>query len=66
MGHQRHGNEPERQSQYFPLGLDWWLARASELEWTFAKTYSDTAPHSYVVEGPRGGCRRRTMCALVG
>lgn len=35
--------------------LEWWLARASELEWTFAKTYADTAPHSYVVEGRTSG-----------
>ena len=30
--------------------LEWWLSRAAELEWTFAKTYAETAPHHYVVE----------------
>jgi len=35
--------------------LVWWLARASEIEWTFARTYADTAPHSYVVEGRTSG-----------
>jgi len=30
--------------------LDWWLARASDLDWTFAKTMKD-APHSYVIRG---------------
>lgn len=30
--------------------LDWWLELAPTLEWTFARTMSDT-PHSYVVRG---------------
>lgn len=29
--------------------LDWWLALAAKVKWTFAKTYAETAPHSYVV-----------------
>lgn len=29
--------------------LDWWLLKAETLEWIFAKTYADTAPHYYVV-----------------
>jgi len=29
--------------------LDSWLATAPDLDWTWAKTYADTAPHSYVV-----------------
>lgn len=29
--------------------LEWWLAKAAELEWTWAKTYAETAPHSYIV-----------------
>jgi predicted TPR repeat methyltransferase len=33
---------------------DWWLTTASELEWTWAKTYADTAPHDYIVQGRRG------------
>jgi hypothetical protein len=31
--------------------LNWWLKLATTLEWTFAKTYAKTAPHSYVVKG---------------
>jgi hypothetical protein len=31
--------------------LGWWLELAAAREWTFAKTYADTAPHHYVVEG---------------
>ena len=31
--------------------LDWWLEFAATREWTFAKTYAETAPHHYVVEG---------------
>ena len=31
--------------------LDWWLRFAATREWTFAKTYAETAPHDYVVEG---------------
>lgn len=31
--------------------LDWWLDLAPRLDWIFAKTYADTAPHSYVVRG---------------
>ena len=29
--------------------LDWWVALALALDWTFARTYAQTAPHSYVV-----------------
>lgn len=29
--------------------LTWWLERAEALDWTWAKTYADTAPHDYVV-----------------
>ena len=35
--------------------LEWWLSRAAELEWTFAKTYAETAPHHYVVENRTPG-----------
>ena len=31
--------------------LDWWVTRAATLQWTFARTYAATAPHSYVVQG---------------
>lgn len=31
--------------------LNWWLELAPTLEWTFAKTYTTTAPHHYVVQG---------------
>ncbi|AXT84233.1 hypothetical protein C6I20_02845 [Aeromicrobium sp. A1-2] len=35
--------------------LSWWLELAGTLDWTFAKTYSETAPHEYVVEGRTEG-----------
>ena len=35
--------------------LDWWLEFAATREWTFAKTYAETAPHHYVVEGRTSG-----------
>ena len=30
--------------------LRWWLELAPTLAWTFAKTYAETAPHSYIVQ----------------
>ena len=30
---------------------NWWLETAVQQEWIWAKTYADTAPHSYIVEG---------------
>ena len=35
--------------------LPWWLDLAPTLEWIFAKTYAETAPHSYVVHGRSPG-----------
>ena len=35
--------------------LAWWLTKSAELEWTYAKTYAKTAPHSYVVRGRAAG-----------
>lgn len=35
--------------------LDWWLEVAASVEWTFAKTYAESAPHSYVVPGRAAG-----------
>ena len=35
--------------------LDWWLAFAAMREWTFAKTYAETAPHHYVVQNRTPG-----------
>lgn len=35
--------------------LRWWLDLAPTLDWIFAKTYADTAPHSYVVHGRSPG-----------
>jgi SAM-dependent methyltransferase len=43
------------QDRITQVDLDWWLGRAAELEWTYAKTYAETAPHSYVVEGRTRG-----------
>jgi len=31
--------------------LAWWLEFAASREWSFAKTYAETAPHHYVVQG---------------
>jgi Methyltransferase domain len=38
--------------------LAWWLHRAPTLEWTFARTYAETAPHSYVVANRTAGMSR--------
>ncbi|WP_051549078.1 class I SAM-dependent methyltransferase [Nocardioides sp. URHA0032] len=35
--------------------LDWWLEFAASREWMFAKTYAETAPHHYIVEGRTSG-----------
>lgn len=35
--------------------LDWWLEFARAREWTFAKTYADSAPHDYVVQDRTDG-----------
>jgi hypothetical protein len=35
--------------------LNWWLTFAANLEWTFARTYAETAPHSYVVHSRTAG-----------
>lgn len=35
--------------------LNWWLGLAAKLEWTFARTYAKTAPHSYVVANRTAG-----------
>lgn len=41
--------------------LDWWLAFAVTREWTFAKTYAETAPHHYIVEGRTPGVTHDDM-----
>jgi hypothetical protein len=35
--------------------LNWWLTLAASLDWTFAHTYAQTAPHSYVVHPRTAG-----------
>lgn len=40
------------------IDLDWWLELAPTLEWTFARTYADSAPHSYAVLGRTAGLAR--------
>lgn len=35
--------------------LAWWLELAPRLDWIFAKTYAQSAPHSYVVQGRTPG-----------
>lgn len=41
--------------------LDWWLEFAVTREWTFAKTYAETAPHHYIVEGRTPGVTHDDM-----
>lgn len=41
--------------------LDWWLEFATSREWTFAKTYAETAPHHYIVEGRTSGVTHEDM-----
>lgn len=41
--------------------LDWWLEFAASREWTFAKTYAETAPHHYIVEGRTSGVTQEDM-----
>lgn len=41
--------------------LDWWVKFAATREWTFAKTYAETAPHHYVVEGRTPGVTLEDM-----
>jgi hypothetical protein len=35
--------------------LNWWLETAAKQDWNWAKTYADSAPHSYIVEGRTPG-----------
>ena len=43
------------QDRITQVDLDWWLERAAKLEWIFAKSYAETAPHCYVVDGRTRG-----------
>ena len=43
--------ETRTQAVITDADLDWWVTRAATLQWTFARTYAATAPHSYVVHG---------------
>jgi hypothetical protein len=47
----RHDHEDKLADARFitPADLDWWLELSARLAWTFARTYAQTAPHSYVV-----------------
>jgi len=38
--------------------LHWWLTLAEKVEWTFARTYAESAPHSYVVLDRTAGMTR--------
>jgi len=38
--------------------LEWWMILAPTLEWTWATTYADSAPHWYVVLGRTEGMDR--------
>lgn len=48
----------ERETPAAPDDLRWWLDLAPTLTWTWAKTYADSAPHWYVVEGRTLGLTR--------
>lgn len=41
-----------------PEDLVWWLRTAPSLQWTWAKTYSGSAPHDYIVAGRTEGISR--------
>jgi len=41
--------------------LDWWLELAATREWTFAKTYAESAPHHYVVQDRTPGVAHEDM-----
>ena len=41
--------------------FDWWLNFAASRKWTFAKTYAETAPHHYIVEGRTSGVTHEDM-----
>ena len=38
--------------------LDWWHKTTARLQWIWAKTYAETAPHHYVVEGRNADINR--------
>jgi hypothetical protein len=40
-----------KQDRIVQADLDWWVGLAPALDWTFASTYAQKAPHSYVVLG---------------
>ena len=35
--------------------LEWWLGLAARVDWSWARTYAESAPHSYVVLGRTAG-----------
>ena len=41
--------------------LNWWFELAPALDWTFAKTYTKTAPHHYVVQDRTPGVTHEDM-----
>ena len=41
--------------------LDWWLSFSASREWTFAKTYAESTPHCYIVEGRTSGVTHDDM-----
>ena len=41
--------------------LDWWLELAATREWTFAKSYAESAPHHYVVQDRTPGVTHDDM-----
>jgi SAM-dependent methyltransferase len=46
------------QDRIVQADLDWWVGLAPALEWIFARTYAQSAPHSYVVLGRTAGMTR--------
>ena len=41
--------------------LDWWVSLSASREWIFAKTYAETAPHHYIVQGRTSGVTHDDM-----
>ncbi len=49
------------ESRIVQADLDWWLKFADTREWTFAKTYAESAPHHYVVQDRTPGVTHDDM-----
>jgi SAM-dependent methyltransferase len=48
-----------------PEHLEWWLDKYREYKWTFAKSYAETAPHTYVVKNKTISAREFNLALSV-